>query len=498
MVALIAILGAVGVAVYSGAFASVTHTKLEHDARTLNQAVTMYLGSGGSLEGVATAEEVVAKLKTIRARADALTYVGAGTGRLVDPRLVAVPQSAKEAADGEPRVTWDLALQRFKVAYGGAAGVKQFILDDSLANSLAVVEERDDAGYDYKTGNGWVWDGKTNWKTLAKTQPSKISTTQYPDGWVPPVEEPNPGPGGGGGSGGGSGSGGGGTTTPPNPEPPVQRLAAPTISPSKTMHPIEQFPLQISLGGLPSPSLGIAQYRVGSGQWMNYTGPFTVPPATTVYYKAVSLDTTVALDSSTLSRTFYGTQGSFTGSSDLSISNVVGGPNLDYQVGDSGGEVMLSHGNPRQDLGGEIVDSGSPNTLRMQEGSFSDVALGASFQLSDMQIHNGTTFNDSHATSGQVNIAFTIPSLGVSLNVPLSLTFVNTENSEDRAASADYVIFNNLPRTVSFKGNDGTTYKLNLRLQSTNTANGYIVGDREFHVYEGATALGSVMGTITN
>lgn len=498
VISVVGIMAAIGIAAYTGAFSGVKNAKLDHDVQTMNQAVVMYLGSGGNLDGLTTPGEVLAKLKTIRSRANAKTYVGAGTGKLVDPRVVGLLQSDAEASGNTPRAVWDPTSKRFQVVYSGTGGVKDFILDDSIAESAATVENREDAGMEYKASDGWVWDGQTNWQTLAKQSPSRISTTQYPDGWVPPVVTVDPG---GTGSGGGSGGGGGGGTTEPPTDPPtpdIPRLNPPTIAPGQTLLPIEQFPLEVSLGALPSQSLGVAQYRLGAGNWVNYAGPFTIPPATTVYYKSVTLDPEQALDSVTYSQTYYGTQGSFSGATDLSVEGVNGGANLEYNVSDSGDAVVLTHGNPKQDLGGEIVDSGEANTLRLSQGSFSNAALGSTFQLADMQVHNGTTFNDSHATQAQVSMVFTIPSLGVNQTVTMQLRFVNTENSEDRAASADYVVFLDMPKTIPFSGNDGTSYQLHLNLQSTNTSNGYISGVNEFHVYEGATALGAVMGTITN
>ncbi|MEZ5432209.1 MAG: hypothetical protein R3F31_13745 [Verrucomicrobiales bacterium] len=47
-----------------------------------------------------------------------------------------------------------------------------------------------------------------------------------------------------------------------------------------------------------------------------------------------------------------------------------------------------------------------------------------------------------------------------------------------------------MPKTIPFTGNDGTSYKLHLTLQSTNTSNGYISGVNEFHVYEGPRPWG--------
>ncbi len=86
VISVVGIMAAIGIAAYTGAFSGVKNAKLDHDVQTMNQAVVMYLGSGGNLDGLTTPEEVLAKLKTIRSRANAKTYVGAGTGKFVDPK----------------------------------------------------------------------------------------------------------------------------------------------------------------------------------------------------------------------------------------------------------------------------------------------------------------------------------------------------------------------------------------------------------------------------
>ena len=66
------------------------------------------------------------------------------TGSFVDPRTMAVMQTASEAATEEPRVIWNASTKRLQVTHSGSAGARKFVLDGGTAVAAAEEVRRDE------------------------------------------------------------------------------------------------------------------------------------------------------------------------------------------------------------------------------------------------------------------------------------------------------------------------------------------------------------------
>ena len=135
-----------------------TTSKLSSDVQSLNNSVTLYIASGGSLTGNEDATAVIRKLKTRRTAASADTSPGL-TGSFIDPRISPVWQTTAEANGSTTRAVWD--GQRFNLVTNGSAGIKEFILDDALAAAATETEVRSDVLASSALSNAgpkWIWN----------------------------------------------------------------------------------------------------------------------------------------------------------------------------------------------------------------------------------------------------------------------------------------------------------------------------------------------------
>ncbi|HRQ90775.1 MAG TPA: choice-of-anchor K domain-containing protein, partial [Bacteroidia bacterium] len=125
--------------------------------------------------------------------------------------------------------------------------------------------------------------------------------------------------------------------------------------------------------------------------------------------------------------------------------------------------------------------------------AFSNVPPGQKFKVGDFYYHNGSTYYDSHATGVKLRISIDLPERGQAISFDLNLDLVNTENDpDDAAASADYVRITNLSQNIPLQIN-GVNYKIVLEFGATDSF-GFSNGS-QFHVYEGATGQGELLGT---
>ena len=185
----------------------------------------------------------------------------------------------------------------------------------------------------------------------------------------------------------------------------------------------------------------------------------------------------------------------FTGTVLPTWSNVGGGPGLVYTINNSNPDsVTLKHGNTQQDLGGgQIIDAGIENVLTFSRASFSGVLANTDFSLGTLVILNGTTFNDSEATSATLNLAVSLTQPIVAASTAsLNFTMVSTANSSDRQASADSVTLQNPNTNVTVTAN-GITYTLQVSIVSSDSSNGFISGNT-FYIYEGSSATATIRG----
>lgn len=539
--------------------------KLHTDVATLNSAIGVYLANGGSLDGITTADQVLAKLKTTRDGADLHRHTGGPGGRMIDPRIIAVPVAG---GTGQLRASYDATARKFEIVDTGS-GVR-FDLDASLGETQSPIETREHGAVQYAGSDSWVWD-YNNSLTNPTANPglTSIPLSREPVDSAPPtstpVPDPDPDP-----------------IPDPDPDPPVDprvRLGTPWFNPPGGQYPRDSFPLSVTIGNAPDPGIGKLIYRVGNGGWQDYAGQtLALPQNTELQAQAVSLDTANYLDSwvasgfytvpdppklptpifnlsggayprqnfplsltlnnrpdptianavyqvggggwlpysgpinvpknsevqaryETSNEELYQTSGTRTeyyypvatdlsGSVTGSFNSPTGGPKLVYEF--SGGNTFFSHGNPQMDLGGEIIDAGEPNTLRIEPANFGGITPGEAFKIGDLHYHNGTTFNDSHATGVKLRISIALADPAQNIAFDLNFDLVNTENSDNPAASADFVRLTNLTQNIHLSIDD-VSYALQLSFGGTDSF-GFSTTN-QFHVYEGATGRGTINGT---
>jgi prepilin-type N-terminal cleavage/methylation domain-containing protein len=141
VVALISAASAGAFFVISGVTKDSADTKLLRDVATINRAIGVYQASGGNLSDVSEPQAVIDRLKSKMTETEAKQMAGL-RGSLVDTRLKAVLQDSGQAALSEQRAFWNPGRQGFYVANSGAIGVREFVLDESLAEvDMALVHE---------------------------------------------------------------------------------------------------------------------------------------------------------------------------------------------------------------------------------------------------------------------------------------------------------------------------------------------------------------------
>lgn len=474
-----AIVSTVSVIAVSNVNRNAQHRKLDADVRTMNSAISLYLANGGSLESVSDPEAVLAKLKTTRSKAGKELHAGAPSGRLVDPRVAAVEV---------PESSWKLRARflpdalRFEAVSSGP-GV-EFLLDESLAETAATIEDRSREAVNYASNSTWVWDHGATLNPSAPQGPSRFPTDPNVSDTSPitkdqepePEPEPDPGP----------------PSPPPPPPPPTPpRLPTPIFDRAAGAHPESQFPLAVSITNLPSPSQADPIYQLGSGPWTPYTSPVEVPMNTQLRAQFLTKDLSSFRDSSQRSAYYYPVPESLGGTVEGDFHSPAGGPNLTYRITENGDR--FSHGDPVFILDGEPINSGDPNVLSFSSLPFSDIAPGQKFKLGDFYYHNGSTYYDSHATGVKLRITISLPERGQTLSFDLNLDLVNTENDPDDAnASADYVKITNLTQNIPLQIN-GVNYRIQLEFGATDSFG--FSSQSQFHVYEGATGQGELLAT---
>ena len=122
--AVIGVVTGLGIVTVSGVREKARETRLQNDVTVLNNGIDAYRAAGGVIPDGATAEEVVAKLKTV---ADPATSTAFGApGPFIDPRLQILRQTAEEGTASSPRADYPNTYGYFFVRQGGAPGIKDF------------------------------------------------------------------------------------------------------------------------------------------------------------------------------------------------------------------------------------------------------------------------------------------------------------------------------------------------------------------------------------
>jgi len=137
---LIALAAGIGIVAVGGVREQARETRLQNDVNVLNTGIDAYLAAGGAIPAGATAEQVVAKLKTV---ADPVTSTAFGPpGPFIDPRLQLVRQTVPEGAALAVRADYPNNAGYFYVRQGGAPGIKEFTEGEAAP---AVTEARQGA-----------------------------------------------------------------------------------------------------------------------------------------------------------------------------------------------------------------------------------------------------------------------------------------------------------------------------------------------------------------
>jgi type II secretory pathway pseudopilin PulG len=477
-IAVLAVVATVSSLAISGVNRSAQHRKLETDVQTLNSAIKLYVSSGGSLGLLSDPSAVLSKLKTTRSKDDKKLHTGAASGRLIDARVAAV---TVPDTSWKMRASYNAATQQFTASETGA-GV-EFVLDESIAESAAVVETRSHGAVNYAQNSGWVWDhtatdnpSAPQGPSVFNTDPNVVDTTPTLPPPPPPPPPPTPGP-------------GPGPTPPPKPNAP--RLATPIFDKGWGSYSETEFPLAVTITNRPAAPIADVIYQINSDAWLPYTGPVAVPMNSSLRAQFLSRDPNAQIDSYQAYAYYYPVPDSLTGTVSGDFHNPAGGPNLVYTI--TNDSDRFTHGDPVYILDGEPVNSGDPNVLQFTSKSFANVAPWQKFKLGDVFYHNGSSYYDSHATGVALAMTINLPDRSAVLNFDLNLELINTANDpDDSNASADYVKITNLTQNIPLQIN-GVNYRIQLEFGATDSFG--FSSQSQFHVYEGATGQGELLGT---
>ncbi len=268
VVGVVGILAAIGVISIGGLTEKAREEKLYSDVITLNRAVKVYLASGGSIDSSATAENVLASLRTKLSSAQAKRSAGLSSS-FVDARVNIRRQSAAEAASGKMRVYWNSTKSAFELAASGSSeGIREFFLDDTIAENDGGAEDRSFAVQYADTGN-WIWEYSD-----ASGTSSTASITTIPVSSAPPNATP-------------AGSPSSGPTGSPLPS---SALLAPQFSLPGGDYTISNFDLMLSLVDPNSSGTSQVFYQVDFGMWEPYSGSVSILPGSIICAQAIAID----------------------------------------------------------------------------------------------------------------------------------------------------------------------------------------------------------------
>jgi len=261
VVAVIAIFAGGAIVMINSAQQSAKQAKLNKDVTTINAAISTFVANGGDLTGVATADDVLLRIKS-RAKDDQEDQLVGVRAGFLDPRIKPVGQSAAQGASSAPRAVWDATKKRFIVKTSGAAGIREFVIDETQADKEDPEYERKLVlEYSKKGNDKWVWEYADH-NTAGNSGPGNL----------PPA---------------------GGTPTTPGPfgNPTALQLDPPIVSPPGGNYAMVDYDgLQATVSN-PNP-VGVSElfYSVVPGVWERYTGPIPIDPGTDLETQAVTID----------------------------------------------------------------------------------------------------------------------------------------------------------------------------------------------------------------
>lgn len=174
--AVIGIVTGLGVVAVTGVRENARETRLQNDVTVLNNGIDAYRAAGGVIPGGLTAEQVIAKLKTV---ADPTSSTAFGpSGPFIDPRLQLIRQSAQEGALPEARADYPNAAGYFFVQRGGRPGIKDFVRGEATP----LVTEVRQGSMPYTPGGGFVtaYTDRTAATPVSAVAPQAAAGTDEP------------------------------------------------------------------------------------------------------------------------------------------------------------------------------------------------------------------------------------------------------------------------------------------------------------------------------
>jgi prepilin-type N-terminal cleavage/methylation domain-containing protein len=247
------------------------------------------------------------------------------------------------------------------------------------------------------------------------------------------------------------------------------------------------------------PGVGLMQYRINDGPWIDYTDPFVLDrlsymAGAEIEARIVSAGSPYYIDSVTNARFLPNTPLDLTGTAtglfhdpigeNKMVTNLTPGNSDSYfEWGD-----LLPDGNPR---------FSAKSWMRYDPGQFATATPGQRFEIGSLSYFNGSILNQTGADTINLDIYLDLNVNGTPFNPYFDFTFelVNTVNAEDPNdpwPDADFVRFASASSNRTIVIND---YEYEFRIEfGSSTADGF-ANFNEFHVLEAEMASVQVYGT---
>jgi type II secretory pathway pseudopilin PulG len=376
-VAVLSVLAALAIAVFPGVRQISESTRLEKDTRTLNLAVAAYLNSGGRIPADATADAVLAKLKSCPPSAVMKTLPGL-KGTMLDMRL-----AGKQAAPDSPgrRISWDYNKLAFRVAQSGD-GWSEMTFDDSEVSMSRSADTRY-AALPFASTEPWVWD-------YADTLSPLRGRTNIP------VNNP--------------------AVTPPELPEGDFLLLPPEITPAPGEYSYLVFPLDVSIANPNEAGTSIVRYQINGGDWMTWTGgtqPLPRELTHNVQAFAESRDGETWQQSTTVEANYVSYF--IRGQADVSFLNPVGESRLVQTVSADGNSFQW----------GKVESAGQAQSgLEFIPESTFEAGPGESFTIATLRYTNGLSRAGTNAVSvtATVTLPLTVPAQAdLTVDMPLRM-----------------------------------------------------------------------------
>ncbi len=249
-VSLIAIIASIGISVVSNSSKAAKRTKLQAQVETLNSATALYLGSGGTFDGVSSTDAVFNKLKTIASNGEKLPGY---RGSFIDGRLTPEWQTIEEAnTNGNLRILWNSSENAFILADSGARGIKDLRFNEEALEPTTAEERSTTWAFSVNDNVGsWVWDHDRD--TVDNTTQSLLA---------PDSEDSS--------------------DTLPSSSTTSAQLLPPQIYPASGTYPIDQFDLTVELTN-PNPEGSSYLYvTVNGSNYQLYEEPLQLSPGSSI------------------------------------------------------------------------------------------------------------------------------------------------------------------------------------------------------------------------